>query len=232
MPAETRNYIPKLIAVKNIIADPARFGLPLTHVPNEPYFDIITVKRHIDVELAARFAGMSIEEFKFLNPAHTKPIINADSAETILLPKHKVQAFLTAMASHEGRPLTKWQTHIVRAGERAESIADRYSMTVAELNEANGIGPRRRITTGQALLVPTNGDLNPRLPELPLAAPVSVAQAVRNVRTNVRGRGVAQNVATRPAANAAAIQKGKLAAAKPAARKVAQVQPAKKKKQQ
>lgn len=228
MPAETRNYVPKLIAVKNIIANPSRFGLQLANVPNEPYFDIITVKRHIDVELAARFADMTIDEFKFLNPAHTRPVINADSAETILLPKHKVQAFLTAMASHEGRPLTKWQTHVVRAGERAETIADRYSMTVTELNEANGIGPRRRITTGQALLVPANGDLNPQLPELPLAAPVSVAQAVRNVRTNVRGRGVAQNVATRPAANAAAIQKGKLAAAKPAARKVAQVQLAKK----
>ena len=56
MPAETRNYLPKLIAVKNIIADPARFGVKLAGIPNEPYFQVISVKRHIDVKLAGRSA--------------------------------------------------------------------------------------------------------------------------------------------------------------------------------
>jgi membrane-bound lytic murein transglycosylase D len=227
MPAETRNYIPKLLAVKNIIADPARFGLTLAHVPNEPYFEVITVKRHIDVELAAKFAEMPLDEFKFLNPAHNRPVINADTAETILLPKHKVPMFLANMASHEDQPLTKWQAHVVRAGERPETIAARYNMTVAELNDANGIGPRKRVTTGQTLLVPlANGALNPQLPELPAAAPVSVAQAFRGAR-NVR---VAQKTAARPGTKVAAktVQKGKVAAAKPPARKVALAQPEKK----
>jgi len=84
MPAETRNYLPKLMAVKNVIADPARFGIQLASVPNAPYFEIVTVKQHIDVKLAAKFAEMPLDEFKFLNPAHNKQVIKA-YAETIVL---------------------------------------------------------------------------------------------------------------------------------------------------
>src|SRR5688572_15174546 len=85
MPAETRSYIPKLIAVKNIITNPARFGLTIADITNEPYFDTVTVKRHIDVKLAAKFAEMTPEEFKFLNPGHSKLVIKAGEAERIVL---------------------------------------------------------------------------------------------------------------------------------------------------
>lgn len=173
VPAETRNYLPKLIAVKNIIADPARYGVNLAMVPNEPAIEAVTVKRHIDVALAAKFADMTEEEFKFLNPAHNKPVINVDSAETIVLPKQKVAAFMASLAEHDDKPLASWKTYKVKAGERAETIAKRHSITVAQLNQANNIGGRRQITTGQTILVPTNGELQPELAEV--AAPVRVA---------------------------------------------------------
>lgn len=169
MPAETRNYVPKLIAVKNIIANPARFGLTLMNIPNEPYFEVVTVQRHIDVTLAARFAEMSLEEFRFLNPAHNKKVINANSAETIVLPKHKVAVFMANMNQNEHKPLVSKKTHTVRAGERPETIAEHYGISVAELNEMNNIGPRRRITTGQTLIVPNRSDLQPVLDEMPVA---------------------------------------------------------------
>jgi membrane-bound lytic murein transglycosylase D len=144
MPAETRNYLPKLMAVKNIIANPGRFGLTLAHVPNEPYFEVVTVRRHIDVTRAAQFADMSLDDFKFLNPAHNKRVINSDSAETIVLPRHKVAAFRANMNRHEHQPLVSMKTHTVRAGERPEAIAEQYGISVGELNQMNNIGGRRR----------------------------------------------------------------------------------------
>lgn len=184
MPAETRNYVPKLMAVKNIIANPARYGLTLMDVPNEPYFEVITVKRHIDLTLAARFAGMSVDEFKFLNPAHNKPVINADSAETIVLPKHKVPQFVAAMNQHADKPLVSMKTHVVRAGERPNTIAAQYNISVAELNSLNGIGGRRQIVTGQTLMVPNHDDLQPVLAEMP--APITLVAAARPVYANAR----------------------------------------------
>lgn len=170
MPAETRNYVPKLIAVKNIIANPARFGLTLAHVPNEPYFEVVTVRRHIDVARAAQFADMSLEEFRFLNPAHNKRVINTHSAETIVLPKQKVAGFMANMSRHDDKPLVSMKTHNVRAGELPETIAAQYNISVAELNQLNGIGARRRITTGQTLIVPNHTDLHPALDEVQTAA--------------------------------------------------------------
>ena len=176
MPAETRNYLPKLLAVKNIIANPARFGLTLAAVPNEPYFEVITVKRHMDVTLAARFAGMSVDEFKFLNPAHSRPVINVNSAETLVIPKHNVAAFMANMSQHESKPLVAMKTHAVRAGELPQTIAEQYGLSVDELNNLNNIGARRRIATGQILMVP-NTELQPTLDDLPNVQAVSVIPA-------------------------------------------------------
>jgi len=86
MPLETRKYLPKLQAVKNIVANPGRFGLVLANVPDQPYFATVTTRDHIDVQLAASLAEMSLEEFRFLNPAHNKPVIRADGSETLVLP--------------------------------------------------------------------------------------------------------------------------------------------------
>jgi len=184
MPAETRNYLPKLIAVKNIIADPARFGLALASVPNEPAIEAITVRRHIDVAVAAKFAEMTPEEFKFLNPAHSKPVINANSAETIVLPKPKVAIFLANLNQNEDKPLASWKTHTVKAGERPETIAARHGISVAELNQVNNIGGRRHMATGQTILVPADGELQPVLAEV--SAPAFVPVAARVVRGQQR----------------------------------------------
>ncbi|MGE5027802.1 MAG: transglycosylase SLT domain-containing protein, partial [Betaproteobacteria bacterium] len=77
MPAETRNYLPKLMAVKRIVMDPEASGLTLASIPNRPYFATVTTKRHIDVAVAARLAEIPLQEFVSLNPAHNRPVINA-----------------------------------------------------------------------------------------------------------------------------------------------------------
>ncbi len=231
MPAETRNYVPKLMAVKNILDNPARFGLTLAHVPNEPYFEVITVRRHIDVTLAARFAGMSIDEFKFLNPAHNKPVINADSAETIVLPKHKVAAFTASMEQHSDKPLVSLKTHHVRVGERPETIAAQYGISVADLNNLNHIGGRRHIATGQTLMVPNRDDLQPVLADIPVATTLMAAVARpiygRTARQVVVGNGARRSVVIAAATQRAnaRIPVQRPAAARASAQRVAYAKP-------
>ncbi len=181
MPAETRNYLPKLIAVKNIIADPARFGIKLPSVPNQPYFEAITVKRHIDVKLAAKFAEIPLEEFKFLNPAHNKQVIKADGTETIVLPREKVAVFNNNLDNHD-QPLVSWQAHTIKPGEKPEKIAAKYGMSMAELKQVNGIGGKTKFHTGLPLLVQVNDGASPNLPDLP-ATPVSLPKAYKAARS-------------------------------------------------
>jgi len=188
MPAETRNYIPKLIAVKNIISDPARFGLQLAAVPNEPYFSIVTVEQHIDVELAAKLANMSLDEFKFLNPAHNKAVIKAGAAETIVLPRDRVELFNTNLENYS-EPLVSWQAHTLKRGEKPEKVAAKYGMSLAELKQVNGIKGRNRFRVGLPLLVPVTAGAVPNLPDLP-ATPVTMTRAYRAARAKNNRRTV------------------------------------------
>ncbi len=184
MPAETRNYLPKLIAVKNIITDPARFGVQLASVPNAPYFETVTVKRHIDVKLAAKFAEMPLVEFKFLNPAHNKQVIKA-YAETIVLPRDKVSIFQANLENHN-QPLVSWQAHTVKPGEKPEKIAAKYGMSISELKQVNNIGGKTNFRTGQPLLVQVKAGAEPNLPDLP-ATPVTLPKAYKAAR-NTHGK--------------------------------------------
>ena len=166
MPAETRNYVPKLQAMRNIIANPAQFGITLADVPNKPYFATVTTDRHIDVKLVAKFAEMSLEEFHFLNPAHNKPVIKASGTETIVLPIEKLAVFQRNLEAND-RPLVSWQAYTVKRSDKPESIAAKYGMTLAQLKEVNGVPAKKRIVAGQTLLVPLRGTAEPNLPDLP-----------------------------------------------------------------
>jgi len=166
MPLETRSYVPKLQAVKNIIANPGQHGIALADIPNQPYFATVTTRRHIDVELAAELAEMSLEDFRFLNPAHNKPVIKADGSETIVLPIEKVAVFQKNLETHN-RPLVSWQAYTMKRSDQPGKIASKHGMTLAELKGANGIPGNKKIVAGQTLLVPLRGDADPHLPDLP-----------------------------------------------------------------
>jgi membrane-bound lytic murein transglycosylase D len=178
VPTETRGYIPKLVAVKNIILNPARYGLQIADIPNESYFEIVKLKRHIDVKLAAKLADMPLDEFKFLNPGHSKPVIRAGEAERIVLPKHKVETFLANVEKHD-KPLVSWEAVTLRRGEKAERVAAQHGMTLAELKQVNGLQSQKKLVVGQPLLVPLKADdPTPNLPDLP-ATPISLPKAVQ-----------------------------------------------------
>jgi membrane-bound lytic murein transglycosylase D len=203
MPAETRNYLPKLIAVKNIITNPARFGLQIADVPNEPYFETVRMKRHIDVTVAAKLAEMPLEEFKFLNPGHNKPVIRAGEGQRIVLPKLNAAAFMSNFELHD-EPLVSWKAVTLRAGEKAEKVAASHGMTLAELKQVNGLAHQRKIMIGQPLLVPVKGGIeNPQLPDLPATLPRAIQAAKHNahskryVHSARGGRTVAQRAVQR-----------------------------------
>jgi len=166
MPRETRNYIPKLQAIRNIIANPERFGITLADVPNQPYFATVTTRRHIDIRLAASLAEMPLDEFRFLNPAHNKAVIKSNGSETIVLPIDKIAIFQSNLEGHN-RPLVTWQTYTVKRSDLPEQIAAKHGMTLAQLKEVNGITGKKQIAAGQTLLVPLKGTAEPHLPDLP-----------------------------------------------------------------
>lgn len=156
MPNETRWYVPKLQALKNIIARPDLFNVRLDPIPNKPYFETVEVSAHMDVAIAARLAEMTVEEFLALNPAYNRPVIPDKGGASIVLPAEKVDTFVSNLEAHD-KPLTSWQAYAIRKGESLVSVAKKHGMTVARLRQINGINARMRIGPGHTLLVPGRG---------------------------------------------------------------------------
>ena len=154
---ETRNYVPKLMAIKNIISDPTKFALTLPDIPNEPYFAVVATASHIDVKLAAQLADISEEEFTALNPAHTRPVILQDNSDLILLPIDKMNTFAENLESYD-KPLVTWQSYQPKKGERLDKLAPRFGMSLENLKLVNGISRHGNISNGQTLLVPVNDE--------------------------------------------------------------------------
>lgn len=159
MPNETANYVPKLEAVKRIISDPARYGITLPDVGNEPFFVTITKPRDIDIETAAELAGMPLEEFRRLNPSYKLPVIVASHNNVMLLPADKLDFFVDNLASwmDSGQPLSQWTTYRLQQGETLAQVAGRSGMTEDELRKVNGIPKGRRVLANSTLLVRSTG---------------------------------------------------------------------------
>ncbi len=179
MPGETKNYVPKLQALKNIFRNPAQLAeLGLLNIPNRSYFGTVTKSANIDVKLAAMLAEMPVQEFVALNPAHNRPVIKSDSP--MVIPTDKIDTFMNNLEAHEGsnKPLSSWQSYTMRPGDKLEKIAPRFGMTVAKLKEANGISGRIKVRPGSTLLVAgqdSDGHASmaalPEQPRLPSADP-------------------------------------------------------------
>lgn len=154
LPSETRNHIAKLIALRNIIANPRRYGVRLKPIPNRPYFEQIEITQQIDVKLAARLAGISENEFNALNPAHHRPVIKVeDSPRTLLLPVTKIQTFVDNLENYD-KALVSWRIYQVKQTETVQDLSKRYRISAARLAKTNGISEQAVLKKGQTLLVP------------------------------------------------------------------------------
>jgi membrane-bound lytic murein transglycosylase D len=157
MPDETRNYLPKLFAIRNIISNPARFGLTLPNISDQPYFATVSSPRQIDIDLLARLADISKEEFTALNPAHNRPVIMPHHSNLILLPVDKVAHFISNLDNYD-KPLVSWQTYRANKGERLDALAPRFGLSVEKLKAVNGLSAQTSLNAGETLLVPLNGE--------------------------------------------------------------------------
>jgi len=178
MPGETRYYVPKLQAIKNIIAQPELFGITLEPIPNRPYFGTVERTGDMDIALAARLAEIPVEEFIALNPAYSRPVMPTSANSPMVLPADKVQTYLSNLQSHEAqdKPLSAWHTHNLKKGEKLDGIAKLYGISAARLKQLNGINARTKIGPGFTLLVPDKDALGQesiaaRLPQTPANPP-------------------------------------------------------------
>lgn len=153
MPQETRDYVPKLLAMKNIVLHPDAFGLSLPELENHPVFLAVPIDRDIDVALVARLAGMEEAVFREFNPQHAKPVILAAGTPEVLLPYDAAQRFGQALRSHSG-PLASWTVWVAPRTLSPAQAARMVGSSEAALREVNRIPPRMKVRAGSALLVP------------------------------------------------------------------------------
>lgn len=152
MPNETANYVPKLQAIKNIIADPERYGVILPIIDNEPYFVAIRKDRDIDLEVAAKLADMPIEEFAALNPAFNQGVILANLEPDIILPREKLPVYLANLAAYEG-DLTSWRKYDATKGQRLTDIAKQFNVPLESLRRANDMARSTQVLAADTVLI-------------------------------------------------------------------------------
>ena len=152
MPDETRNYYPKLQAIKNIVLRPGAHGVSLPPLSNHPYFVSVAIQRDIDVDMAARLAGLALDEFKQLNPQMNKPLIMAAITPQVLLPYDNANRFVHAITQHRG-PLATWTTWQAPRTLRPADAAQQTGMSEQSLREVNNIPKGMLVKAGSTLLV-------------------------------------------------------------------------------
>jgi membrane-bound lytic murein transglycosylase D len=153
MPAETRMYVPKLQAMKNLVANPDGLGVTLPTIPNHPYFQTVPLPRDADVAVIAKLAEVSMDDFKALNPSAHRPVMLASGTPHILLPWDNAEIFQRNLESHNGQ-LASWTAWVAPKNMKVADAAKRVGMSEEELRTVNKIPPRMLIKAGSALLVP------------------------------------------------------------------------------
>ncbi|WP_416757405.1 transglycosylase SLT domain-containing protein [Roseateles sp. So40a] len=153
MPDETRYYLPKLQAVKNIVMRPEAFGLTLPAVANHPYFLSVNIDRDMDVARAAQLAELDEDTFRQFNPSMNKPVILAASSGQLLLPYDNASTFVANLEKHRG-PLASWTAWVVPRTMKPADAAKQVGMSETGLREINRIPARMLVTKGSTLLVP------------------------------------------------------------------------------
>jgi len=165
LPNETRHYVPKLLALKNLISESERHGIAIEQLPDQPYFNQITIHASMDIHAAARLADMSSDEFIALNAAFPRKLIRSDTPVKLLVPVGKANTFQRNLKSGSW---DTWQPYPAQKGERPAALAKRFDVSLSRLEEHNQLHTKNgKLVRAQNILVPVKarGDLAVRIRE-------------------------------------------------------------------
>ncbi|TVP91095.1 MAG: LysM peptidoglycan-binding domain-containing protein [Pseudomonadaceae bacterium] len=157
LPRETMHYVPKLLAMAQVIDQPDQYGTPLPELPDAPYFAAIDLDRQLDLHKAAELAEISPRELRQLNPAYHQRITAPRDAYQLLVPVDKADSFTAAL---EALPETAWvdyQPYQVRRGDNLSTIAQRHQVSLNAIREINNLRGNM-IRAGQTLMLPKPAD--------------------------------------------------------------------------
>jgi len=153
LPAETRAYVPKLLAMKRLMAEPERYGLEFAPIPNEPYFAVIETESQIDLKIAAQLAGTSYDDLVGLNPGYNRWATDPAGPHRMLVPIDYADAFESALQTLAPEDRVRYTAHEVGKRETLAMIAKRYGTSATVLAKVNDL-PGGRVTAGESLKIP------------------------------------------------------------------------------
>jgi membrane-bound lytic murein transglycosylase D len=180
LPAETRAYVPKLLAMKRLMAEPERYGLDFAAIPNEPYFAVIDTESQLQLTVAAQLAGTSYDELVALNPGFCRWATDPEGPHRMLVPIDNADAFEAALKTLAPEDRMRYETHLVAKHETLASIAREHDTSLAVLTRINDL-PDGRVSAGETVRIPT---VSVHLPDKVLlaAARVDKPEPVRGTR--------------------------------------------------
>jgi len=172
LPAETRAYVPRLLAICQLIATSGNYGVNLPPIPNVPYLAEVDAGGQIDLATAAKLAGITNEQMYLLNPGFNRWTTDPQGPYNLLVPIDKKIEFTTALSSLPPHDRVQWATHKVESGDTLGGIARHYHTTVAVIRDLNGIHGNL-IRENQILLIPV---ARKTMAEITLVAEARVAR--------------------------------------------------------
>ena len=170
LPAETRAYVPKLLAMKRLMAEPERYGLDFAPIPNEPYFAVIETGSQLQLTVAAQLAGTSYDELVALNPGYNRWATDPDGPHRMLVPIDNADAFEAALTTLAPEDRMRYEMHVVEKRDTLASIARQYDASAAVIARINDL-PGGRLTPGETLKIPS---VSVQLPDKVLLAAARV----------------------------------------------------------
>ncbi len=155
LPGETRGYVPSLLAVAEIVSNPARYHIALKEIPNAPYFEQVDVESQIDLATVSQLAGLSMDEVYTLNPAINHWATDPMGPHHVLIPVDKAGMFKAKIAALPHEERIKWDMHQIKQGDTLGKIAAQYRTDITTLRQVNNL-TGNTIRAGRSLLIPTS----------------------------------------------------------------------------
>lgn len=155
LPRETRNYIPRLLAIAKIFANADQYNIPLLHIPDTPHFTVVDINSQIDLTVAAKMAKTPLDDFFILNPGFKRGSTDPDGPFHLLIHTDKADEFEYQLANTSKKDRLKWLRHRIKPGENLGQIARKYKTTVNALIKGNRLA-NSRIRAGKLLLIPSS----------------------------------------------------------------------------